>query len=112
MIEIYVIVTHKTSWEKNFEIFKIKNRGKKMFKKFPTFFWKLCFRDTALVFFYKKILLLSTSTYSLPKFFIGVLHGLKKQNLAQAAMRVLRVAYHIISRPGKSQIEINCIYGF
>ena len=83
-----------------------------MFKKFPTFFLRLCFRDTSLVFFYKKMLLLSTSTYNLPIFFSGVLHGLKKQNLAQAVMRVLRIAHHIISRPGISQIEINSIYGF
>ena len=54
-----------------------------MFRKFQTFFLRLCLRDTPLVFLRKKMLLLSTSTYILPKFFIGVFHGLKKQNLAR-----------------------------
>ena len=41
-----------------------------MFRKFQTFFLRLCFRDTPLVFFRKKC------SYCLLQ------HGLKKQNLA------------------------------
>ena len=62
-----------------------------MFRKFQTFFLSLYFRVTPLVFL-EKMLLLSTSTYILPKFFIGVLHSLKKQNLARGAVRVCSVA--------------------
>lgn len=35
------------------------------------------------------MLILSTSTHILPTFFRGILHGLKKQNLAQGAKRIL-----------------------
>ena len=83
MIEIYVVVTGKTSWKKNFEIFKIKNRGKKMFKKFPSFFLKLCFRDTPLVFLQKNALIVYCNIYFTQIFHRGKLvYGVHHEEVA------------------------------